>query len=246
MKEIDLNKSKINMRIPTDGEFDRLMDVTHEDDSLSHWRDMCSWVNAKENRYGIPASNRAVRGYNSARYWYIDGATNQNVSVGFRPAFDLEPDALSPDIQDDRPVIIGTLFMNDVPVRIPQNPTWNGDIADYTPGAKLEIRPALDDPAYQVKAFQVADGIFVADRVLLKCISFLDIEDSLLDAADSPAGLKLAEPLRLLTCGQCCDCCVRGETCADSGKVHFCSSFMPNDDFIRTLQEGLAVFSQQC
>lgn len=32
------------------------------------------------------ASNRAVRGYNSARNWNNNNATNQNVTVGFRPA----------------------------------------------------------------------------------------------------------------------------------------------------------------
>jgi hypothetical protein len=32
------------------------------------------------------ASNRAVRGYNSARNWNNNNATNSNPNVGFRPA----------------------------------------------------------------------------------------------------------------------------------------------------------------
>lgn len=32
------------------------------------------------------ASNRAVRGYYSARNWNNNNATNQNANVGFRPA----------------------------------------------------------------------------------------------------------------------------------------------------------------
>ena len=32
------------------------------------------------------ASNRAVRGWVSARNWNNNNATNQNVNVGFRPA----------------------------------------------------------------------------------------------------------------------------------------------------------------
>ena len=183
MKILDFKTLSISMRIPTDQEFDRLMDVTHEDDSLSHWKKMYSWVNDKENRYGIPASARAVRGYGSARFWSYRNATYQNVTVGFRPAVDLEPGALSSDIRDGESVVIGTLYMDGKPVRVPQNPTWDGDIAAYVPGAKLEMRPVLDDPAYQVTAIKVADGVFVVDRALLKNISYEDIEGVLNKAA---------------------------------------------------------------
>lgn len=65
--------------------------------------------------------------------------------------------------------------MDGQPVRIPQNPTWDGDIADYAPGAKLEFRPALDDPAYQIQTIRVG-SVLIADRVLLKNISWWDLE----------------------------------------------------------------------
>lgn len=182
-----LKTNCLSMRIPTDQEFDLLMDMTHEDDSLSHWGKMFSWVNDEENKYKFPASLRAVRGCHSARGWNYYRAANRRVNVGFRLAFDLEHGSLPPDIQDGEPVIIGTLFMDDAPVRVPQNPAYDGDITDYIPDAKLEMRPALDDPAYQVTAIKVADGVFVADRILLKNISYEDIEQSLAGANHCPA-----------------------------------------------------------
>ena len=186
MEKINAKAEKITMRIPTDQEWNLLMDVTHEDDALSHWKKMYSWVNDKENKYDLPASRRAVRGYYSARYWYINRATNQYVSVGFRPAVDLEPGVLSSDIRDGESAVIGTLYMDGKPVRVPQNPTWDGDIAAYVPGAKLEMRPALENPAYQVKAIKVADDVFVADRNLLKHISYEYLENQ-------PFGLSCVE-----------------------------------------------------
>lgn len=32
------------------------------------------------------ASNRAIRGYNSARNWNNNSASNRNTNIGFRPA----------------------------------------------------------------------------------------------------------------------------------------------------------------
>ena len=177
MKILDFKTLSISMRIPTDQEWDLLMDVTHEDDVLSHWKKIYSWVNDKENKYDLPASPRAVRGYYSARGWLSYSAANQLVGVGFRPAVDLEPGALSSDIRDGESVVIGTLYMDGKPVRVPQRPTWDGDIAAYVPGAKLEMRSALDDPLYQVKAFNIGGNILVADRNLLKRISYADLED---------------------------------------------------------------------
>lgn len=178
MQILDFKKANLSMRIPTDQEWDLLMDVTHEDDALSHWNGICSWVNDKENRW-LPASLRAVRGYLSARSWYGHYATHQNVSVGFRPAVDLDANTVPSDIEAGEAAVVGTLYMGNAPVRVPQNPTWNGDIADYIPGTKLEMRPALGDPAYQVVAIKVADDVFVADQVLLKLISYENIERAL-------------------------------------------------------------------
>ena len=179
MHILDFKKANLSMRIPTNLEWDLLMDVTNEDDMLSHWKGMFTWVEDEENRYRLPTFRRAVRGYGSARFWSYRNATYQNVTVGFRPAVDLEHGALPPDFKNGETVVVGTLYMDDIPVRVPQKPTYNGDIADYIPGAKLEIRPALDDPDYQVTGILV-DGSFIADRCLLKEISYMNIETAIL------------------------------------------------------------------
>ena len=48
---------------------------------------------------------------------------------------------------------------------------WNGDIPEFIPDAKLELRPALDDPAYQVRAIK-AGNVLIADRVLVASITW--------------------------------------------------------------------------
>ena len=63
-------------------------------------------------------------------------------------------------------------------MRIPQNPTDDGDIPDYVPGTTLELRETLEDPAYQVQAIRVG-SVLIADRVLLKNISWNDIQEAL-------------------------------------------------------------------
>lgn len=187
MKVVDLKMPSISMRIPTDQEYNLLMDVTHEDNALSHWKRMCSWVNDTDNKYNLPAAYRASRGYYSARSWNYFSASFRSVSLGFRPAFVLNTDTLDSEPKPGEMVVIGTLYMGGEPIRVPENPTWDGDIADYIPGAKLEMRPALDDPAYQVTAIKVADGVLVANRNLLKCISYEDLENQPPDLSDIEA-----------------------------------------------------------
>ena len=158
-----------SVRIPTDEEWDAFMDVTGENNDLANWKDMFSWTLG----VGKLASPRAVRGWVSARHWYNYNATDRNVHVGFRPAFEpLNPDSL---VSGQR-VVVGTLYMDGKPVAVPKNPVCDGDILNYIPGATLEMREALDDPDFQVQTIKVGD-ILVCDRNLLKMISWIDIEN---------------------------------------------------------------------
>ena len=151
----------LKMRLPTCTEYNLLADTVKEDNGVMHWKGIYSWCQDADPNL---ASKRAVRGYLSARFWSNDSATTRNALVGFRPAFEvLHPDPLTPD---GTIITVGTLYMDGKPVKVPQNPTQNGDVSDYIPGAKLEMREALDDPSYQVKAIK-ADDVLVADRVLL-------------------------------------------------------------------------------
>lgn len=93
--------------------------------------------------------------------------------VGFRPVFDVT--GIDTLIPNGALVAAATLYMNGVPVKVPQNPTEDGDVQDYIPGARLEFRPALKDPAYMVQTIKVGD-ILIADRALLKNISWDDLQ----------------------------------------------------------------------
>ena len=167
-----LNPGK--MRLPTCEEYDLLATTTKEDNDTMHWSHMYSWC---QDEYPGSMSTRAVRGWVSARCWGSNGATNRNVDVGFRPTFEvLHPDPLTPD---GTIITVGTLYMDGKPVRVPQNPTRDGDIPNYIPGASLEMREALDDPDYQVQAIKAGD-VLIVDRILLKNISWNDLNDKTL------------------------------------------------------------------
>ena len=156
------------MRLPTCEEYDLLATTTKEDNDTMHWSHMYSWC---QDEYPGSMSPRAVRGYYSARRWHYYAAF-RGVFVGFRPTFEvLHPDPLTPD---GTIITVGTLYMDGKPVRVPKNPTWDGDIPDYAPGTKLELRETLDDHAYQVQAIRVGD-VLIADRILLKNISWEDL-----------------------------------------------------------------------
>lgn len=168
------------MRVPLDSEWDRLVDLmTGGDDAKFHWTDMFSWVNDPENKRHFPMAFRVYRGYNSARYWNRNSASNWFVTLGFRPAVDILPsDPLFSEVNEGQSAVIGTLYMDGRPVKVPQKPTWNGDIKDYVFKSSLKMGPALRDPAYQVTGIRVGDA-FVADRCLVKFISYEDIENAL-------------------------------------------------------------------
>ena len=170
----------MKMRIPTTEEWDKFMDVVCEDNSRSHWENILSWVNDSdfEKKY---LSYRAFRGCPSARHWLWDTASRRCEYVGFRPAFDiLETDTLVSGLRDGDIVTIGTLYMRGKPVKVPQAPTYDGDISNYILGAKLEMREALTDPAYQVTAIRVGN-VLIADRCLVRNISYNDIQAACTD-----------------------------------------------------------------
>ena len=185
------------MRLPTCEEYDLLATTTKEDNDTMHWSYMYSWCQDEDQDSML---KRAVRGYLSARYWNGDNATNRNVHVGFRPAFEvLHPDPLTPD---GTIITVGTLYMDGKPVRVSKDPTKDGTVPDYIPGASLEMREALDDPDYQVQAIKAGD-VLIADRVLLKNISWNDTQDALrpeqTETQDTQKALNPGK-MRLPTC----------------------------------------------
>ena len=156
------------MRLPTNAEWNRLVDVVGEGDNVLHWSNMYSWCQDTDPFYPL---KRMVRGRLLARYWGGRSISRRHANVGFRPAFEFSGNR---SLADGTVTTADTLYMDGSPVKVPVNPTKDGDIPDYIPGAKLEFREAIDDAAYQVKAIKVGNAL-IADRVLLKNISWGDL-----------------------------------------------------------------------
>ena len=120
-------------------EWDSILDDLGEDDSLWHWGSGYFWGQETARHH---ASHRAVRGYHSARHWYIYNAAFRNVYVGFRPVLEpLPPEPLISDalIRADLKVygsdtaIIGQLveytdydlvMVSNADLRLPQQCQW--------------------------------------------------------------------------------------------------------------------------
>lgn len=162
----------MNMRIVTDAEYKRLVELTQGDDAKIHWDRMFSWVNDPE----IMGRTMLRCGFVTPLDFQYNSASDRDKFVGFRPAIDgLISDPRFSKIKEGESAVIGTLYMKGKPIKNPQKPNWEGDIPFYILDSSLEMREALPDPAYQVTGIRVGVA-FVADRCLLKNISYEDIE----------------------------------------------------------------------
>ncbi|WP_147525351.1 InlB B-repeat-containing protein, partial [Acetivibrio ethanolgignens] len=79
--------------VPQSNEWDTMLNKDNE--YIQNWNKMFSWG---QDTYSGGASYRAVRGYDSARYWNKLNVTFSNPIVGFRPVLEvLNPDTLGSD-----------------------------------------------------------------------------------------------------------------------------------------------------
>lgn len=161
-----------------------LCDATNEQDSLMHWENMGTYVtHPSYPELGDGSCTwHTHMGYVKTylRTAQLQRGCRKLNDCGFRPSFEGK-DSESIDAQHEIGdyITIGTLYMGDTPVKVPQNPVEGGDIMEYIDGTKLTLREALDDEAYQLKAFYTGAGTFVADRVMLIQISPRDVFEAL-------------------------------------------------------------------
>lgn len=149
------------MRLPACAEWNRLIEITNGKNSKIHWDGIYSWCQDSDF-----LGMRMAKGRNGCRFVRRLREDERHYTVGFRPVFEADPKQ-----RDGEIVVVGTLYMDDEPVRVPEQPIPNGDILDYVPGATLRLGQPLVDPAYQITAIKVGDSL-IADRVLLKNISW--------------------------------------------------------------------------
>ena len=67
-------------------EWDQCLDATGDSNELWHWKNAAFWCQEISRSTG---SERVVRGYVSARYWFSRNPEEQYISVGFRPVLDI-------------------------------------------------------------------------------------------------------------------------------------------------------------
>ena len=79
--------------VPQSNEWDTMLNK--DSGYIQNWNEMYSWG---QDTVSDDASCRAIRGYNSARYWNSIDATRSNPSLGFRPVLEvLNSDTLGSD-----------------------------------------------------------------------------------------------------------------------------------------------------
>lgn len=148
---------------------------TKELDDIIHWKNMFSWCQEREE--GLCS----IRGYSSASLWYNYWFNHRGRSVGFRPVFiPLDPNTLQPDpaildeLNNGQTISLGSFYFDNKIMHVPQDPTKDGDIPNYTPGTDISFRSLKSGYGFQVIKLP---GILIADRVLVKNISWEDLKN---------------------------------------------------------------------
>ena len=193
IKVLDIPKEQRAMRLPTAEEWEQLMDIVNEDDRIAHWFGMYSWL-SDETASTIPLRTQLTGGFSAAREMPKGQADYNLGSHGFRPVI-MAPRNCR--LKDGEIAIIGTLYMNGTPVRVPTKPYMNGSVSRLSPlydflegkpldgnvtpyvrKATLSLGDAAEQNCYKVQAIKVGD-ILIADRNLLCQISARELEEAL-------------------------------------------------------------------
>lgn len=105
---IVLNDEKYKIRLIKDGnEWDRLMEITNNDDNIVNWRGIYSWCMDKYH-FG-----RVVRGYNNDYGWSWYVPKHRGVSIGFRPVLEpVNPDNWVLSLKNGNVIKMGCLIVN--------------------------------------------------------------------------------------------------------------------------------------
>lgn len=168
------NYESLPMRLPSSAEWKKTMTATGNDNRLLHWKDMYFWCQEM-------CRETSEAHVNGCSPWCCPDSIPANTrrrNIGFRPVVET-----GEDLRDGQSAIMGTLFMNGEPVLVSGDPTADGVIEKYISGASLEFRsPAINKPGYQVRGIKVGD-VMIADRVLLRDISWEDAESNIANHA---------------------------------------------------------------
>lgn len=161
-------------------QWDHLIDCLesqYEDlDCVIHYKYRYFWCQEKESQFFC-----SVRGHYSARYWSYYDSSRRLVALGFRPVFiPLNPKTMQPDpsilneIPNGGKISFGSFYINRKIIKPPQDPIQDKDIPDYVPG--IDFGFGSLQIGYGFHVIKMPDWL-IADRVLIKNISWNDLED---------------------------------------------------------------------
>lgn len=140
---------KVGSKEDVPNEWDAALDAVGEDDTLWHWDHKFFW--GQEPVSGS-VSHRAIRGYDSARYWNYGSAAYSFPRVGFRPALEPLPTDPSAIRHSQEALVIGRAG------------AVAGSLIDAT-AYDLVIQPNADGLIGEVSfAAKMQDGTLVVDR----------------------------------------------------------------------------------
>lgn len=140
---------KVGSKEDVPNEWDAALDAVGEDDTLWHWDHKFFW--GQEPVSGS-VSGRAVRGYDSARYWNDSGAAYSSPILGFRPALEPLPTDPSAIRHSQEALVIGRAG------------AVAGSLIDAT-AYDLVIQPNADGLIGEVSfAAKMQDGTLAVDR----------------------------------------------------------------------------------
>lgn len=140
---------KVGSKEDVPNEWDAALDAVGEDDTLWHWDHKFFW--GQEPVSGS-VSHRAIRGYNSARYWTWDRSSRRYAYLGFRPALEPLPTDPSAIRHSQEALVIGRAG------------AVAGSLIDAT-AYDLVIQPNADGLIGEVSfAAKMQDGTLAVDR----------------------------------------------------------------------------------
>ncbi len=196
---ITINGQLFAVRLPTGGayhgapsEWDSMLDILGEKNPAFHSKNILSWC---QDTASDAPDCRVYRGQLTARHWNNTYHYRSYPHVGYRPVLEpLDPDTLMPDasklqdIKDGTILTMGSFYVNGMPVPLPKDPVWCGDIPQYMENKTLTIGDSDADPKNQLR--------FIKCGVLLWCDRNLmtDMSWDTLDAFGLVFGREAHQP----------------------------------------------------
>ncbi len=179
---VTINGQLFAVRLPTGGayhgapsEWDSMLDILGEKNPAFHSKNILSWC---QDTASDAPDCRVYRGQLTARHWNNTYHYRSYPHVGYRPVLEpLDPDTLMPDtsklqdIQDGTILTMGSFYVNGMPVPLPKDPVWCGDIPQYMENKTLTIGDTDADPKNQLR-FIKCGSLLWCDRNLMTNMSW--------------------------------------------------------------------------